>query len=275
MQLSSGFSPVGDREARSAPTGAPEWLVCNGGVTVGPVRTELLLRGVMHGRVPSSAWVRQTGWQNWRELGKIREVSALARVLERRVDEPASERSSFQDSAEAVAQAADAGEALLIALHAAAQATSATAGLAHRVREPLLLPTTSCVFGAASERLGEVLPWFDPAFALARSGRGRLLLGPGEPGGVQQSVSARLSPGIPLAGIAVLPIMVHGQLCAMLELGRGDHPFRASDSAELADFVEHVAVALARLGVARCLHRCLTPSPNRATARREGNAPGR
>ena len=244
MQLSSGFF---------ASTGAPEWLVCNGGVTVGPVRTELLLRGVIHGRVPNSAWVRQTGWQNWRELGKIREVSALSRVLERRIDEPTLAPWSLHESAEAVAQASDAGEALLIALHAAAQATSATVGLAHRVREPLLLPTTSCLFEASPERLGEVLPWFDPAFTLARSGRGRLLLGSDEPGSVQQAASARLSPGTPLAGLAVLPIMVNGQLCAMLELGRSDHPFRTSDSAELADFVEQVAVALARLGAARRL----------------------
>ncbi|HEY3255487.1 MAG TPA: hypothetical protein VGJ91_16125 [Polyangiaceae bacterium] len=242
MQLSSGFC---------APKSAPEWLVCNGGVTVGPVRTELLLRGVIHGRVPSSAWVRQTGWQNWRELGKIREVSALARVLERRVDEAALEAASLREGAEAVTQASDTGEALLIALHAAAQATSATVGLAHRVREPLLLPTTSCLFEASSERLGEVLPWFDPAFALARSGRASLLLGAGEPGSVQQAVSARLSPGTPLAGLAVLPIMLNGQLCAMIELGRSDHPFRANDSAELSDFAEHVAVVLARLGAAR------------------------
>jgi hypothetical protein len=247
MQLSSGFS---------ASTSAPEWLVCNGGVTVGPVRTELLLRGVIHGRVPSSAWVRQTGWQNWRELGKIREVSALARVLERRVDEPALEPPSLRESAEAVTQAVDVGEALLLALHAAVLATSATVGLAHRVREPLLLPTTSCLFEAPSERLGEVLPWFDPAFALARSGRGRILLGSGEPGSVQQAVAARLSPDVPLAGLAVMPIMVNSQLCAMLELGHSAHPFRTSDAVELADFMEHVAVALARLGAARRLPGC-------------------
>jgi hypothetical protein len=250
MQLSSGFSPSGERDARSAPKSAPEWLVSNGSVTVGPVRTDLLLRGVIHGRVPSSAWVRQTGWQNWRELGKIREVSALSRVLDRRVDEPALEPWSLKESAEAVAQAADAGEALLLALHAAAQATSATVGLAHRVREPLLLPTTSCVFEAPIERLGQVLPWFDPAFVLARSGRASLLPGSGEPGALQQVVSTRLSTGRPLVGLAVLPIMVNGELCAMLELGRSDHPFRASDSAELAEFVEHVAVVLARLGCA-------------------------
>lgn len=229
-------------------------MVCNGGVTVGPVRTDLLLRGVLHGRVPSSAWVRQTGWDNWRELGQIREVSALSRILDRRVDDSVAEPSNFRDGADAVARATDVGEALLIALHVAALATSATAGLAHRVREPLLLPTTSCLFDAPSERLGEVLPWFDPAFTLARGGRAKLLTGPGERGGVQQAVSARLSPGGALVGIAVLPIMVNGQLCAMLELGRSDHPFRTSDSVELADFTEQVAVVLARLGVARRLH---------------------
>jgi hypothetical protein len=224
-------------------------LVCNGGVTVGPVRTDLLLRGVIHGRVPSTAWVRQTGWQNWRELAKIREVSALTRVLDRRVDEAAPGASTLHESAEAVAQAADVGEALLIALHAAAQATSATAALAHRIREPLLLPTTSCAFEAPCERLGEVLPWFDPAFALARSGRASLLLGSGDSGSVQRTVSERLSPGIPLAGLAVLPIMVNGGLYAMLELGRSDHPFRSSDSKELTDFIEQVGLALAGFGV--------------------------
>src|SRR6478736_3532744 len=151
MQSSSGFC---------APMGAPEWLVCNGGVTVGPVRTELLLRGVIHGRVPSSAWVRQTGWQNWRELRQIREVSALIRVLDRRVDDAAPDPASLREGAETVARAADVGEALLIALHAASLATSSTVGMAHRVREPLLLPTLSCVFEVPSERLGDVLPWF-------------------------------------------------------------------------------------------------------------------
>jgi len=244
MQTASGFC---------APTGAPEWLVCNAGVTVGPVRTDLLLRGVIHGRVPSSSWVRQTGWQNWRELRQIREVSALIRVLDRRVDDVTPDPWSFREGAEAVARAADVGEALLIALHAATQATSATVGLVHRVREPLLLPTVSCVFEASSERLGEVLPWHDPAFALARAGQGQVLRGSGERGGVEQAVTARLSPGSPLAGIAVQPIMVYGQLCAMLELGRSDHPFRTNDSFELAGFAEQVAAVLERFGAARCL----------------------
>jgi len=46
----------------------------------------------------------------------------------------------------------------------------------------------------------------------------------------------------------------NGQMFAMLELGRSDHPFRTNDSVELADFMEQVAVVLARLGAARRLH---------------------
>lgn len=245
MQLNSGFC---------APNGTPEWLVSNGSVTVGPVGTDLLLRGVLHGRVPTSSWVRQTGWQNWREVGKIREVSALRRVLERRFDEPLLEPSTLREGAEALTQASDAGEALLIALHAAAHATSATVGLAHRVREPLLLPTTTCMFEARTECLGEVLPWFDPSFALARTGRGRLMLGAGGVGSVEAALCARLSPDASLQGVAVLPIVIAGELHAMLELGRSDHPFRESDARELFEFAEHVAATLVRFGAGRLRH---------------------
>jgi hypothetical protein len=223
----------------------PEWLVSNGTVTVGPVRTELLLRGVMHGRVPSDSMVREVGWQTWREVGQIREVCALKRVLERTMDEPQKPR-GFHEGAQSVGEASDLGEALLIALHAAAHATSATVGLAHRVREPLFLPTTSCVFESSPDVLGEVLPWFDPAFALARSGG--LVLGPANAGAVERAISARLSGGAPLRGVAMLPITVAGQLCALLELGRSDHPFRLSDAAELGDFALSVGATLRRLG---------------------------
>ncbi len=232
---------------KSAPSASPEWLVFNRGVTVGPVGTDLLLRGVLHGRVPGSSWVRQTGWHDWRELGQIREVSALTRTLERRFDDATLHAATLRDGADAVAQASDAGEALLIALHAAAQATSATVGLAHRVRAPLLLPTTSCLFEAAPERLGEVLAWHDPAFALARGGRGQVSSAVGQRGSVEQALAARLSPGAALCGVAMQPILIEGELHAMLELGRSDHPFRRSDSQALADFAERVALTLRRL----------------------------
>jgi hypothetical protein len=242
MQLTS------DLLRSSAP---PQWLVSNGNVTVGPVDTDLLLRGVMHGRVPSTSLVRQPTWEHWRELGKIREVSALQRVLDRSFDDVPLEALTLRDGAAAVAQATDLGEALLIALHTAAQATSATTGLAHRVREPLFLPTTSCVFSgttdASIERLGEVLPWHDPAFALARSGRVRLLRVSERPKGVERVLCERLSPEAPLKGVAMLPILVEGTLHAMLELGRSDRAFRASDSVALFEFSQQVALTFQQL----------------------------
>jgi hypothetical protein len=237
----------------------PQWLVSNGNVTVGPVRTELLLRGVLHGRVPSDSMVREVGWQNWREIGQIREVCALKRVLDRSVEEASPDARGLREGVEAMATASDVGEALLLALHAAAHATSATVGLAHRVREPLLLPTASCAFESSPEQLGEVLAWFDPAFALARTGG--LVLGPANAGPVERAISARLSRGtlLPLRGVAMLPITVGGALCAMLELGRSDHPFRLSDAVELGDFAVSVGAALSRLG-ALCVHSSTSTS---------------
>jgi hypothetical protein len=229
----------------------PQWLVSNGSVTVGPVGTDLLLRGVMHGRVPSTSLVRQPSWEHWRELGKIREVSALKRVLERSFDDAPLESHTLRDSAATVAQATDLGEALLIALHSAARATSASVGLAHRVREPLLLPTTSCFFSSAFEgspaQLGEVLPWRDPAFTLARSGRVRLLRVSERPKGLERVLCERLSPHTPLKGVAMLPILVEGKLHALLELGRSDRAFRSSDTVALFDFSQRVALTFQRL----------------------------
>lgn len=228
-----------------ASNSSPAWLVTNGKVTVGPVHTELLLRGVMHGRVPSDSMVREVGWQHFRPLAQIREVCALKRSLERTVGEPSPKANGFHEAAQIVADAADVGEALLLALHAAANATSATVGLAHRLREPLLLPTTSCVFEASLESLGEVLPWTDPAFALARAGQ--IVLGAADAGPAERAIAKRLAGEQPLAGVVMIPIRVGGELCALLELGQSDHAFRASDAAELGDFAVSVGAAIEKL----------------------------
>ena len=234
----------------SAHSEPPLWLVSNGKVTVGPVHTDLLLRGVMHGRVPNDSWVKQPDWLAWREVGKIREVSALRRVLDLRVDhDSASKPLETRDGAERLEQASDEGEALLMALHVAALATSATVGLAHRLRDPLRLPTTTCSFEAPMDRLGQVLAWDDPAFVLARSGRGRMIEARGAQGGLEQALSARL--GQSLRGLALLPVMVSGKLHALLELGRSDHAFRSSDSSELSRFAERAGRVLERLRSAR------------------------
>ena len=57
----------------------PLWFVTNGEITVGPVRTDLLQRGVFHGRIPEDCFVRELTWRTWRRLDQIREVRAVQR----------------------------------------------------------------------------------------------------------------------------------------------------------------------------------------------------
>ena len=56
---------------------SPRWLVTNGSTTVGPVHTELLLRGYMGGRIPEHCQVREVRWGTWRPLDGIREIGTL------------------------------------------------------------------------------------------------------------------------------------------------------------------------------------------------------
>ena len=53
----------------------PLWYVTNGELTVGPVVTGLLMRGVEFGRVPDYCHVR-TYRGDWRTLSSVREISA-------------------------------------------------------------------------------------------------------------------------------------------------------------------------------------------------------
>ena len=58
----------------------PLWFVTNGDVTVGPVTTNLLVRGVLYRRVPDECLVRERTWSAWRHLERIREVAELRRM---------------------------------------------------------------------------------------------------------------------------------------------------------------------------------------------------
>ncbi len=48
--------------------GADRWFVTDGLAAVGPVRLDLLARGVAAGRVPLDSFVRHEGWKVWRPL---------------------------------------------------------------------------------------------------------------------------------------------------------------------------------------------------------------
>jgi hypothetical protein len=209
------------------------WVVSNGEVTIGPVRTELLLRGIRHGRVPLDCQVRAAGSDEWRPLEALREVAALQ-------GQPGSV-GDFQRAAAEIAAANDEQEVLLLLLHGSAAATRATRGLIHRQRPPVRLPVTSYSFGGLEERLGSVLSHEDPAYHLALNGQ--TLAGTPEEGLAERIVAERL--GDPaLAGILMIPVTHGTELAAMLELGREDRSFRLSD----VDALSRLAtLAIARL----------------------------
>jgi hypothetical protein len=224
--LVSGFS--------SDPLQAPRWLVTNGDTTIGPVHTELLLRGYMGGRIPEHCQVREVRWGSWRPLEGIREIGSLKRRLARDTAPL-----NLRDATQRLPLTRDVGELLTAALHLAALVLDANAGLIHRFRSPVTLPVTSAVFGVPPERLGEILPDTDPSYVLAL--RGKSLCGSPYQGLTERLIAERLQFEAPLASVAMSPIIAAGRLVALLELGRKDHVFRADDADDLAEFAAQVA----------------------------------
>ncbi len=117
----------------------PLWFVTNGEITVGPVRTGLLLRGVVHGRIPEECLIRELRWKSWRGLAQIREVRALRQrqawgILS--AETPAPPNAANADLV--LRRAGDAREALLFSLNVAVKRTGASVGLLHRVDRTLV-----------------------------------------------------------------------------------------------------------------------------------------
>jgi len=213
---------------------SPRWLVTNGATTVGPVHTELLLRGYLGGRIPEHCSVREVRWGSWRPLASIREIGSLKRRMARDAGPV-----TLREVSQALPPTKDVGELLAAALQLAALTLDANAGLVHRFRSPLTLPVTSAVFGVPSERLGEVMAESDPSYLLAQRGRG--FCGNPRHGVMERLVAERLQHDAPLTSVAMTPIMADGRLVAMLELGRTDHVFRGDDSEDLAALAAEVA----------------------------------
>jgi hypothetical protein len=214
--------------------GSPRWLVTNGDTTVGPVHTELLLRGYVGGRIPEHCRVREVRWDAWRALSDIREIGSFKRGLARDAAPL-----NLREACRFLPVTRDVGELLSLALQLAALALDANAGLIHRYRTPLTLPVTSAVFGVPAERLGEVLPASDASYLLALRGKG--LCGSPYHGSTERLVAERLQHDAPLTSVAMTPVIAAGRLVALLELGRTDHVFRADDAGELAEFSAQVA----------------------------------
>jgi hypothetical protein len=213
--------------------GARLWVVSNGDVEVGPVRTELLVRGVRHGRVPRECRVREAGSTDWRPVEGVREVAG-------ELGQPGSV-ADFQRAAAGFRSATDEREVLLMLLHGAVNATRATRGLVHRLRPPIDFLVTSYAHGGLEGSLGQVVHAHDPAYTIARGGNS-LSGAPGD-GLAERLIAGRLGDE-ELAGVVMVPVTFGTELLAMMELGREDRRFRANDADELSKLA---TLAIAKL----------------------------
>ncbi len=208
----------------------PRWMVSNGASVVGPVSTDLLIRGLEAGKVPPDCWIRDQDWSAWRAAHQIREVSGWCRS--QLGDESAFEAGEVMFG-RGLSGAMDVEEVIAFAFDAAMAALGAEVAVAHRVREPLWLPVTSCVRGLDPEGvLGQVIWNFDPAYATAK--QGRIVLEMAGSSSAGRAIGARLfRPDRPPMGVAMFPILQGDGVTAMIELARSDHPFRSSDTKTL------------------------------------------
>jgi hypothetical protein len=231
----------------------PLWFVSNGDVVVGPVTTNLLLRGVAADRVPNDCIVRERTWNAWRELASIREVAALRRTqrlhgsvqIEKTSWKPPTRRNAelLQRLESRLVRARDPGDMLLYCLSDAMAATGALVGAVHRWRSPYIGLVTSCVHGPGmAGKLGHLLPDSDPVAASAAFGD--TLCEQWTHSGKANVVSERLGRLPSNAGVAMVPLIGMGRLYAIIELGRPDHGFRSADFDALVDIACAVTTRL-------------------------------
>jgi hypothetical protein len=254
------------------------WFVTNGVVAVGPVTYELVLRGVAYGRIPAGSFVRHESWQVWRRFEDIEAQSAGRRrqtiedlashstSAEKRARGPFSQpppppsgaelssrtqnvdraaRQSFRplavDPVGVLSNATELSEALLLSVVTALTAAAADVGLVHRVRADIGVAITVGGHGLATERLlGERLSADDPTLTAARGGH-TVLSEPhcGEVGRHMLGRMTRCSPDV--RSVAMVPLLVYGELVALFEIGRCSRPFRAREIGRVEDVVEALA----------------------------------
>lgn len=201
----------------------PLWYVTNGELTVGPVVTDLLKRGVQYGRVPEDCHVRPTRG-DWRHLDGVREIAALKR-------KPQSAGPTTEQLAEwsrPLGWIKDELEFCHRVTWLAQIATSAESAMLHfRARFGRSLITRSIVGPMSKDRLGYPLPESDPILGFARMG----LPVVGPPYDMtSDALAMRFATSEGGAGaVAMIPIFAGRELMAMLEISRPGHAFRRSD----------------------------------------------
>jgi hypothetical protein len=205
------------------PNPPPIWYVTNGEVTVGPVFTDLLIRGVEHGRVPEYCHV-SADYGRWRPLEAVREIAVRMR--------PAACAGeaihAVHERERALERIRDDDELLHHVTGIAMFVTGAESGMLHLRDRGRQSFTTRAVLGPMpTGYLGQTLPETDPVVSSARLGRP--VVGPPY-GPAEDALAIRFAASAGgVCGAAMLPIFLGSSLAAMLELSRPGHAFRRGD----------------------------------------------
>ena len=226
------------------PRGGALWYVTNGEIVIGPVGTNLLLRGIAAGRVPDIARVWRHPWKDWRFLGAVREVRALRRAQARLGPtwspplswSPPPPTSAVVGATRWISHAEDEQEVVGLTLQAAVRELRASNGLAHRPERAMGALVTRSVIGEdVADRLGTPVSAYDRAMRMARMGASIL-----DRRNLHTEAFASLDRldqvNAPTSGVALAPIYFGARLVAILEIGKRERPFRASDRALLRSF---------------------------------------
>lgn len=201
----------------------PLWLVTSGDVTVGPVTTTALVRGVLAGLVWDNHYVRDTRTSHWRPVRSVREVRALDDRLFKRAPR---DRSAAGTLETLVKLSDDRREVLKLGLELAARRTGAMTGLVHTFDDPMQ-PPVARLSHRSGFQLGRRMEASDPVQKIAKA-RCIAIGAPDRVGELRQA-AGRLGGGAEVKGVAMIPIACSGGVLGIMELGRSDHPFRDGD----------------------------------------------
>jgi len=207
------------------PEPPPLWYVTNGELTVGPVVTGLLIKGVEHGRVPDFCHVR-TMRGNWRQLEAVREIASLHGVSP--PSRHASAYALFSERETPLSRLRDEDELCALITQLSSIVTGAESAMMHWVGRSTRRLETRAVLGTVSrDRLGYALPDDDLVLKSARTGRP--VFGP--PFGATEDALAKrfASSQVGVGAAAMVPIFIGASLKAMLEFSRPGHAFRRTD----------------------------------------------
>lgn len=201
----------------------PLWYVTNGDLTVGPVVTGLLLRGVEAGRVPEFCHVR-TYRGDWRGLSSVREISAL----NSKAFAKAPSQEQLAEWGRPIERIKDEMELAHTVTWLSMVTTGAESAMFHyRGRFGRSLVTRSVLGPMSTERLNYPLPESDLVLISARFGKP--VFGPPY-GPTEDALAMRFASSKGGSGaVAMIPVFVGKELTAMLELSRPGHAFRRTD----------------------------------------------